>query len=583
MPIRIVYVTSRRPGTNVSKSMPDPLLVLTFDNWNDYGIRTMFGAYLLVGGEEFFLGDVRVMTSEDAPTSSILESGNDAPEGGKEFNFDPRLYLALGANLSFYERLKEKLPDKKPREELLLALHDVVVLEHRSPNSPDLALCRTDTFRISLLRDASEQKAYRSAREVLFGDEMIPDRFNFDLTVKNNRYAEPYTIRFDFVPEASRARPTSVAVLIGENGLGKTVTLVSLVCCLTHPQPESVPVLDRHSAEVNRVPKFRSVISVSYSPFETFPTNSSVDSRATSGIKYSYCGFRNADGKWGGFEYAWRVTFDRLMEIVEYERDAPHLNPGKPKYTHLVKVLTEGLEFDRILIRLLPEAAEIPPSLAKTVRVFESGERYVDLTHAVAENAGEAVNYLRVAATSEQLFFGKKDEEQIVERFSAGQAMFAFMVIGAIAAIDRESLLVIDEPELYLHPNLIISYLRMLTTLLDLFQSYAVVATHSAYVAREVPARSVRIFQKTDSNTISVDLPAIETFGADLIDITNLVFYNFSKSKPFEDWLKGLITDETDFEQLRKKYGSVLNIENLTVLRNALARKLRDDLKGERQ
>lgn len=579
MPIRIVYVPGPNPDPKIVTGGADPILVLIWDMWNDYSIRTTFGAQLIVAGTRHHLGDLRIMTSDEIPTSDLLDDNKNAPEGGKEFGFHERKYLALGANIFFYEQLVTALPNTTQREQLLAHLHDVVYLEHQSPTTSDLSLCKTDTFRISLLRGAAERKAYSAAREVLFAGKMNPDRFNFTLTVKNQRFTEPYTIKFDFLPERSRARPTNLTVLIGENGLGKTVTLVSIVECLIAPYVKKITTVKHHTSEVDRRPPFHSVIAVSYSPFETFQT--APPAHPGGGPKYAYCGFRKADETWGGFDYAWGVTFERLIEIVEYERDT-HLHPGKPKFPHLVNVIAEGLTFDHILAQLSSNAPAVPASLTDCIVELPPGTRYLDLTLAVPSDAGATAEYLRVGAVRTQLYFRKKGQDAVIGSFSAGQAMFAFMVVGAIAAIDRESLLIIDEPELYLHPNLILSYLRMLAALLDLFQSYAVIATHSAYVVREVPARNVRIFQAAEGNTVHVDEPTMETFGADLIDITDLVFDTTKEKKAFEEWLKGLITNETDFEQLRKKYGKILNTENFTVLRNALEDTLKERAQGER-
>lgn len=162
----------------------------------------------------------------------------------------------------------------------------------------------------------------------------------------------------------------------------------------------------------------------------------------------------------------------------------------------------------------------------------------------------------------------------LVRHFSAGQAMFLFMAFGVIAGVERNSLVLIDEPELYLHPNLETAYLRMLNALLQVFESYAIVATHSVFVAREVPARLVRIFAVGDGARPVVAPPPIETFGADVTAIADLVFGNLTAPKAFEGWLRGLIGHDPDFDRLRAEYGRTLNTESLTYLRNAVAEEL---------
>ena len=164
-----------------------------------------------------------------------------------------------------------------------------------------------------------------------------------------------------------------------------------------------------------------------------------------------------------------------------------------------------------------------------------------------------------------------KGDETHVSYFSAGQAMFVYMVFSAIAGVQRDSLLIIDEPELFLHPNLEMAYLRMLRTLLRLFESYAIVATHSVFVVREVPARNVRIFSPSELSDVSIGLPSIETFGADIAEIANLVFDNIAATKPHEEWLNGLVKKGETYSDVKARLGSHLTDENLTFLRNHLA------------
>ena len=73
-----------------------------------------------------------------------------------------------------------------------------------------------------------------------------------------------------------------------------------------------------------------------------------------------------------------------------------------------------------------------------------------------------------------------------------------------------------------------------------------------------------------------VDPPSIETFGADVSEIANLVFDNVAIEKPYEQWLKTLIGDETDFEVLRTRFGKYLNTQSMTVIRNVLAEKVQN-------
>ncbi|MCV5791964.1 ATP-binding protein, partial [Escherichia coli] len=61
------------------------------------------------------------------------------------------------------------------------------------------------------------------------------------------------------------------------------------------------------------------------------------------------------------------------------------------------------------------------------------------------------------------------------------------MVTNILGAIRRNSLILIDEPELFLHPTLEIAFIQMLKKILRNYASKALLATHSLVTVRELP------------------------------------------------------------------------------------------------
>lgn len=55
-----------------------------------------------------------------------------------------------------------------------------------------------------------------------------------------------------------------------------------------------------------------------------------------------------------------------------------------------------------------------------------------------------------------------------------------------MSEIEEESLLILDEPELYLHPELEVNLINMIKNILNETNSYSIIATHSSIIAREV-------------------------------------------------------------------------------------------------
>jgi predicted ATP-binding protein involved in virulence len=104
----------------------------------------------------------------------------------------------------------------------------------------------------------------------------------------------------------------------------------------------------------------------------------------------------------------------------------------------------------------------------------------------------------------------------------------------------RNSLVVIDEPELFLHPTLEIQFVSMLKQVLRTYASKALLATHSTVVVREVPSRCVHVFENTKDG-LRITNPPFETFGGDVQRISSYVFGDRAVSKPHEAWLKDLL------------------------------------------
>ena len=54
---------------------------------------------------------------------------------------------------------------------------------------------------------------------------------------------------------------------------------------------------------------------------------------------------------------------------------------------------------------------------------------------------------------------------------SSGQRLFCYIVLNVVGQIRSDSLIVIDEPELFLHPTLEIEFISLLKKVLEAFNS----------------------------------------------------------------------------------------------------------------
>ncbi len=80
-----------------------------------------------------------------------------------------------------------------------------------------------------------------------------------------------------------------------------------------------------------------------------------------------------------------------------------------------------------------------------------------------------------------------------------------------------------ERAETHLHPKYISNLIEVLYSLLKATKSIAIIATHSAYVVREVSRDNVKVMNVEDG-LLSFDTPRMQTFGASIDTISQFAF-----------------------------------------------------------
>ncbi len=124
--------------------------------------------------------------------------------------------------------------------------------------------------------------------------------------------------------------------------------------------------------------------------------------------------------------------------------------------------------------------------------------------------------------------------------YSSGQYYALFLMAYILSSIQNNSIILIDEIENFLHPNLIISLISSLSDLLISTNSICLIATHSLYVAREIPRSGVHIFEKDIDNSIYTFNPNIETYGEDLQKLSAYVFFSKDRESKYNEKIKNI-------------------------------------------
>lgn len=114
--------------------------------------------------------------------------------------------------------------------------------------------------------------------------------------------------------------------------------------------------------------------------------------------------------------------------------------------------------------------------------------------------------------------------ENEIYPLSSGQLSFIRLAAWLCKNVENGSLLLMDEPDIYLHPSLITQLVNLLHVILNSTGARAIIATHSAYIVREVPRYQVFVFKEEPDKIISIGSPSMNTVGANIGDISFFIF-----------------------------------------------------------
>jgi ATPase subunit of ABC transporter with duplicated ATPase domains len=406
----------------------------------------------------------------------------------RRFNALDENYCSLGQDIEYYEKLSKL--SRNVRTTFLRAIRDAATDARIAAAFENEAGWTT-----SLLRFGQAEHTLAAARSLFEGT--APSR---GVAAFRHRSRElQANLRFSF--DDSGRLPGRCKVLIGYNGVGKTRLLAEVARDTSKVAVGQGP-LDRTDGSA----VFSAVIAVSYSAFDTFElplsaSNSAIfdDVSSTSRFGYTYCGLRRLqDGK-ASAELKSIGEID--AELKGAFRSASHRNAA---------ALTEALSN----LDLDPSFGRIGLRLADWVSVEGPTERDLAM-------------------------------------LSAGQKIVLNITAQLAAHLRSRSLVLLDEPETHLHPPLLAALLRSIQSLLDAFDSFAIVATHSPVVLQEVPARDVQVIERFGS-VVRATEPQIETFGAGLGELTHEVF--------------DLDTSVADYRAVIRQLAPTMSIEQLELL-----------------
>jgi ABC-type Mn2+/Zn2+ transport system ATPase subunit len=573
MYMEVIYVGLDKAKRASLLATQDDFILLLFDRWDDYDYKTTFPTLCRIGGETVELCPIRILFDGQKISFGFLDDLLANGWDGK-FPVPGVCYISTPHSLTFYEQIDGRL-DLNAAAEVAKVLRDASYMVHIAEDADSIRLTQSEGFSSSLQRERAAVAAFLDGWRFFqqLGISIGNLVFNFkDAT----GVLQPLPLNFAM----SSPLPHDINVLIGPNGVGKSQTLIQLVESWLELNPGA-----KHDIGFQDAVNINQIVVVSYSPFELFPLSSEGDEHYDPTMRSDQAAYQ-----YFGLRAFHTVTDDSGEErqIVRLSRDWPRRNAAtslincvaddqrygaikswSDKVLTLKSVLQTAIDFDELALGIIGQPADDAffdsPKWASDLIKVEDRAPDSNLPEAYVPILPDEVKDLNVEGLKEHVH----DRSSIVfikngepVELSSGQRLFSYIVANILGAMRRNSLIVIDEPELFLHPTLEIAFIRMLKRLLAAYDSKALLATHSLVTVRELPKHCVHVFDRTPDE-VFVNHPPFETFGGDIQRISSYVFGDKSVSKPFEDWLKLKLKEFGSADDLIEALGENINEEML--------------------
>lgn len=173
------------------------------------------------------------------------------------------------------------------------------------------------------------------------------------------------------------------------------------------------------------------------------------------------------------------------------------------------------------------------------------------------------------------------DDEKITNssrysKLSAGQKIVLNILLHILSEIKPQSLILLDEPETHLHPKLMTSLFIIITEILEDYDSFAIIATHSPIIVQQIPSRSVHVLRRID-NVPESTRPMIECFGENLSEISRHVFQTSQSDRDYESVIDELLSKNfNDPGRVEEIFEGKLGMNARMYLRSKAALKEKD-------
>lgn len=519
------------------------------NNWNDFGMD---------GKIEIFISDYEKRI--EIPLSGFigfLQTRNEK-NGKYELNYrlerdyfrdenNPEIMndiFIMLRELKDYRILVEKLGVEEAKK-ILELLNDVTIttLNKSKMKSRESAL-KSDIFNKSFIRNSESYFAFKNAAAILKGliyEELGVLSNTLKIQYEINNTSEKQVLNFTF--EHRSELPKRVAILIGENGIGKSQTLRNIALAAIRGSSNlSEMDVDEQKGERIQISRLLAFAPTNESK-SVFPSDKNSNShifykRFTLNREYNRKGKSNVS--------------DIILQVARIDERIS----GSDRWSIFLNAI-ETLNKSKDIV--LPCSSDEQLEYIHVHGLRNQGE----------ERRLETFKAINQSKEPMRLINGK------LHPLSSGEISFIKFCAQACLYIENGTLLLLDEPETHLHPAFINKFFSILDSLLSQTGSSAIMATHSVYFVREVFKEQVTVLRRTHQGEIISEKPRLSTFGADIGNISYFVFGENEETKTLIDVKENIVNNYKNWSDVYNKFKNDISINTLTMLREFFEKKQR--------
>lgn len=499
----------------------DVLYIQHNNEWNDYDYYDAFNLYY----NKKKLGQMKIIIPGSKDTFDSLEKENSEFNTG-EINSNNNLkgYYSL-ADSETYKNLYREI-DNNDIKQFLRNINDIAYNTELIEEIKD-----NDAYNKSLLRGINEN--YIRNILSLVAHHYTADKFSLKIEYKTKDYYSVSPEPYNFIFNPRDIISSNLHAIVGNNGVGKTRFLRDIALATTQHdniiQSEflknyNIPNIKIKFNDYNDI-KLNNVVYISLSPFDIIsPTlrkyaeNADNDKDKSNQVKDSFLFL-------GDYSKDWKTEIMTQIEKIFYSN------------RHIIK------EIRKIISRNFSWDIKIHSFFDIDIKdYFDYLSNKQTMNKTNAQKDKEKANQLKYK----------------FDALSSGQKNISIILIMVLANILENSLLIIDEPENYLHPPYISTLIKTLSDILQKINGAGIIATHSDVVLQGLPSKCVHILDE-DKNFNS--LKRFQTYGSSLDLINEKVFGLDMQKTGFYSKIRELVEQETtDISKLRSSIGNQANI-----------------------